>query len=48
MKMSSGNPKPTMSQQGTYNPGSHQAYNAYKGTKKSQSGSVSGSKPKMK
>lgn len=34
------NEKPTATQQGTYNPGSTQGYNQYKGVKTGQSGSV--------
>jgi hypothetical protein len=47
MKMSSGHAKPTHSQQGTYNAGTKQALNAYKGVKKSQSGSVGNSNKGM-
>jgi hypothetical protein len=40
MKTSSGNPKPTHSQQGAVNPVKHQPLNQYKGVKMGQSGSV--------
>jgi len=40
MKDSKGCSKPTASQQGTYNPGTHRALNQYQGTKKIQSGTV--------
>ena len=41
-----GNPKPTKSQQGSYNSGKGQGYNQYKGTKSGQSGSVGKSRGK--